>query len=436
MIKLTKYRFSDLYSMSSGISSSKEQAGHGAPFLSFSAVFNNYFVPDTLVDLMDASEKQQETYSIKEGDVFLTRTSEVVDELAMSSVAIKDYPCATYSGFLKRLRPKQSDLVYSKYLAFYLRSPIFRKTMTNNAVMTLRASLNEDIFSYLELLLPEYGEQKKIGDLLFAIDQKIKINHEINEQLEGMSKALYHHWFIQFDFPNKDGEPYKSSNGKMVFNESLSREVPEGWDVNPLSNWIEDDKTGDWGKETKQGNYTLQVDCIRGADIKGVNGLGKVAAPNRFILEKNAHKLLAPYDFVIEISGGSPTQSTGRISGITKSVLERFEHPVICSNFCKVISLKDSAYFFNFAYMWQWIYDHDILFGWEGKTSGIKNLLFDAFVTKQQVAKPPEELAKKFYNFVSPLHKQKQSLLRENSELEALRDWLIPMFMSGQVTVK
>ena len=102
MSKLTTYKFSSLYEMSSGISSKPEQAGHGAPFLSFSAVFNNYFLPENLTDLMDTSEKEQKTYSIKEGDIFLTRTSEVVDELAMSSVAVKDYPQATYSGFLKR----------------------------------------------------------------------------------------------------------------------------------------------------------------------------------------------------------------------------------------------------------------------------------------------------------------------------------------------
>lgn len=96
----------------------------------------------------------------------------------------------------------------------------------------------------------------------------------------------------------------------MVYNDSFDREVPAEWNVNVLSDWIKTDKTGDWGKEAQEGNYTLQVDCIRGADIDGINGLGKVAAPNRFILKKNEHKLLSPFDFVIEISGGSPTQST------------------------------------------------------------------------------------------------------------------------------
>ena len=183
MNKIKKYKFCDLYAMASGISSAKEQAGHGAPFLSFGTVFNNYFLPENLTDKMDTTIEEQNTFSIKKGDVFVTRTSETIDELAMSSVALKDYPNATYSGFVKRLRPKTTGIVYDKFLAFYLRSKLFRKTMTNNATMTLRASFNEDIFSFLYLYLPSYEEQKKIGDLLYNIEMKMLANKKINDNL-------------------------------------------------------------------------------------------------------------------------------------------------------------------------------------------------------------------------------------------------------------
>ena len=183
MSKITKYPFADLYDMSSGISSKKEQAGHGAPFVSFGTVFNNYFLPEELPDLMDTSEKEQEIYSVKRGDILITRTSETIDELAMSCVATKDYPHATYSGFTKRLRPKTEGIAYSKYMAFYLRGYLFRKAVTNNAFMTLRASFNEDIFSFLDLYLPQYNQQIKIGDLLYKIEQKIQLNKKINDNL-------------------------------------------------------------------------------------------------------------------------------------------------------------------------------------------------------------------------------------------------------------
>ena len=180
---LVKYKFDELYTMSSGISSTKEQAGHGFPFVSFSTIFNNYFLPETLPDLMQTSTKDRENCSVLEGDVFLTRTSETPDELAMSSVALKDYPNATFSGFAKRLRPINKGIVYPKYMAFYLRSPYFRKVINNNTIMTLRASFNEDMFSFLELYLPKYEEQIKIGDLLCLLEKKIQLNEKINNNL-------------------------------------------------------------------------------------------------------------------------------------------------------------------------------------------------------------------------------------------------------------
>lgn len=188
--KIIKYALSELYDMNSGISSTKEQSGHGAPFVSFSTVFNNYFLPDELPDLMDTNEKEQEVYSIKAGDILITRTSETIDELAMSCVAVKDYPGATYSGFTKRLRPKTEGITYPKYMAFYFRSDLFRKAVTNNAFMTLRASFNEDIFTFLEVYLPDYDEQVKIGDMLYSIECKIQKNRKINDYLAYQSSMV------------------------------------------------------------------------------------------------------------------------------------------------------------------------------------------------------------------------------------------------------
>ena len=196
MSKLTKYKFSDLYEMSSGISSSKEQAGHGSPFISFSTVFNNYFLPEELPDLMDTSLKEQEIFSVKKDDVFITRTSETVDALAMSCVAVKDYPKATFSGFVKRLRPKTTGIVYSKYIAFFLRSKYFRKVLDCNTIMTLRASFNEDMFSFLYLYLPDYEEQVRIGDLLYKMEMKIRTNNKINDNLAAMAYDIYMHTFF------------------------------------------------------------------------------------------------------------------------------------------------------------------------------------------------------------------------------------------------
>lgn len=284
--------------------------------------------------------------------------------------------------------------------------------------------------------IPPLHIQQKIASVLSALDAKIELNNRVNRELEAMAKTLYDYWFVQFDFPNEQGKPYKSSDGKMVYNAELKREIPEGWEVKTLAKWIKKDKNGDWGKETEEGNYQLKVSCVRGADLNGLNGNGELNPPTRFILENNSNKLLENHDLIVEISGGSPTQSTGRLAFITEETLHRFPNPLICSNFCKALTLNEEKYLYNFVYQWNRIYDNGTLFGWEGKTSGIKNLLFESFVTNHKEVYPKSEIVEKFYDFAKPLHSQKQKNLIQNQQLSELRDWLLPMLMNGQVTVK
>ena len=322
--------------------------------------------------------------------------------------------------------------VTNQFLYYFLQTNPF---ITTNG-STIKRLYNDNLRDTKIPNVPSIQQQNQITDILGTLDKKIQTNNQINQELEAMAKTLYDYWFVQFDFPDQNGKPYKSSGGKMVYHPELKREIPEGWGVTTFSSWISDNKTGDWGKETSQGNYTLEVDCIRGADINGLSGNGKTDMPTRFILEKNKNKLLTDFDIVIEISGGSPTQSTGRIVGISENVLNRFDLPLICSNFCKAVSLKEQETFYNFVYEWKNLYDNGVLFSWEGKTSGIKNLLFDSFVTNYHIAQPPIDLMKQFFDYASSVDKKTQLLLKQNQELTQLRDWLLPMLMNGQVKVE
>jgi len=290
----------------------------------------------------------------------------------------------------------------------------------------------------MDFLIPNFdlSTQQKIADVLSSLDKKIELNNKINTELESMAKTLYDYWFVQFDFPDENGKPYKSSGGKMVYNEELKREIPEGWEIKTISDLIGNYKGGDWGKEQQEGNYIEKVSCIRGADINGLNGISELKAPERFILEKNTKKILKANDIIVEISGGSPTQSTGRLTFVIDETLRRFNTSVICSNFCKSFSLQNQNYFYTFIYTWNMLYDNRVLFGWEGKTSGLKNLLFDSFVEKYMIVLPDEKVNNTFFTKVNAIHKKKQTNLQQNQELVKLRDWLLPMLMNGQVKVK
>jgi type I restriction enzyme S subunit len=334
------------------------------------------------------------------------------------------------------LRIRLDNKIIDDNYFFYLFKELISKRITSGSGdSTIPNFPALEVIKNIEFELPLLCIQEKVGKILLDIDLKIKLNNKINTELEAMAKTLYDYWFVQLDFPNVNGKPYKTSGGKMVWNEELKREIPKGWEIKTFSEWINNDKSGDWGKEIKEGNYNQKVYCIRGADINGLNGTGELKSPERYILEKNLHKTLEPADLIVEISGGSPVQSTGRLAFVTEETLKRFDAPIICSNFCKAVTLKNKKLLYNFVYHWKSIYDAGVLFGYEGKTSGIKNLLFDSFMSSHYTVFPNENIMEKFYEFIEPIQIKKQKNLKENQELVSLRDWLLPMLMNGQITI-
>lgn len=427
MNKIIKYPFSQLYDMASGISSTKEQAGHGSPFVSFSTVFNNYFLPDALPDLMDTSIKEQETYSIKKGDILITRTSETIDELAMSCVAVKDYPRATYSGFTKRLRPKTAGIAYHKYLAFYLRSQLFRKAVTNNAFMTLRASFNEDIFSFLNLYLPEYKEQVKIGDMLYSMEQKIQLNKRICAELEAMAKTLYNYWFTQFDFPDENGKPYRSSGGEMVWNDQLKREIPKRWDVRSLSHVISSINTGLNPRDNFiLGNGDIQYLTVKNLTTSGTidfSGCDTVDEQAREIIHKRSDVSVGDILFasIAPLGRCYLIQNPPEKWDINESVFS------IRRNASRVTS--------EFLYMY-FMSDTFIKAATSSSTGSIfKGIRINTLLDIAAVI-PPKDIVAAFTTQVKTLLALKEQKGTENRELTKLCDWLLPMLMNGQATVE
>ena len=423
MNKIIKHSFSQLYSMSSGISSTKEQAGHGSPFVSFSTVFNNYFLPDILPDLMDTSKQEQNIYSIKEGDILITRTSETIDELAMSCVAAKDYPSATYSGFTKRLRPKTEGITYHKYLAFYLRGKLFRKAVTNNAFMTLRASFNEDIFSFLSLYLPEYKEQVKIGDMLYLMEQKIQLNKSICFELESMAKTLYDYWFVQFDFPDENGRPYRASGGEMVWNPQLKREIPKGWEAGTIGQ-IGSVISGGTPTTTREDYY-----CNHGIAWITPNDLSKnedkmfISHGERDITQSgldNSSAVLMPKHSVL-LSTRAP------IGYLAISSNE------ICTNQGFKSIVPNAGYHEYFIYCL--IKRNVPAIAQHGVGTTFKEVSKDT-LSNFAVPLPPKSLVNNFAEKVTPLCEKRCILEEENHELKRVRDWLLPMLMNGQARVE
>ena len=420
MNKLNKYAFSDLYDIASGISTTKTQAGHGTPFVSFSTVFNNIFLPDELPDLMDTSEQEQETYSIRKGDILITRTSETSDELAMSCVALKDYPGATYSGFVKRLRPKTIGVAYDKFMAFFLRSKYFRKVINNNTIMTLRASFNENMFSFLTLYLPDYDVQVKVGDLLYNIERKIQNNKRINDNLEQQLRLLYDYWFTQFDFPDENGKPYRSSGGQMMWNNGLKRKIPGSWRVVPLGE-VGSFRNGINYDKNTAGDTTYHIVNVRNISSSSIlldeRELDEICLPCT-----QAEKYLVSNESILIARSGIP--------GAPRILYNPSEDVIFCG-FIICATPIDS------------ILQHYLMFflkQLEGstatQTSGsiLKNVSQDT-LRDLLVPIPSKDILTQFNQRVALIYEFMHNNLEETSKLQHLRDWLLPMLMNGQATI-
>ncbi|MGA7524519.1 MAG: hypothetical protein WBW84_18860 [Acidobacteriaceae bacterium] len=151
----------EVYEFTSGLSKPHSEFGSGYPFLSFKDVFYNSAVPKQLTELVQSTEQERVRCSVMRGDVFLTRTSETMDELGMSSVALCDIPDATFNGFTKRLRPKRA-LIAPEFARYFFRGPDFRAAVNSMSTMSTRASLNNEMLERLTITFPEYAEQEAI----------------------------------------------------------------------------------------------------------------------------------------------------------------------------------------------------------------------------------------------------------------------------------
>ena len=312
-----------------------------------------------------------------------------------------------------------------EYLYYWFLSPYGKNEIDSKAIGSTQKALTIETLCKFNIKIPsEVEDQRRIASLLSSLDRKIELNNKINADLEEMAQTIFKNWFVDFE-PFKDGKFVDSELGM----------IPEGWKVGSYSEMIESLISGDWGKETPQGNYTHEVACVRGCDFQDINNGVRGKTPQRYILEKNYQtKHLKDKDILVEISGGTATVSTGRTSLVTEELLKKYKHDIVCTNFCKV--LRPLSQFSSYVYYsWKYKYDNDIMFGYENGTSGIKNFAIKDFIEKELVLIPKEQDIVEFQKIIDNLQKQKQIKGTENTTLFLLRDTLLPRLMSGEIEV-
>ena len=299
---------------------------------------------------------------------------------------------------------RANDKTDSKYLYYLLsQQRFFDYVMAGAKGCKMPRGDKKQILQW-QISLPSLEEQRRIAGILGAIDDKIENNRRINTNLELQAQALFEEWIS------------KSKTSKGVFDDIIQTTL-----------------AGDWGQETTQGNYTHEVFCIRGADIPTLQNGDKGKMPIRYILEKNYKtKQLRANDLVIEISGGSPTQSTGRICMITQSLLDRLGKDVVCTNFCRAITPKNGYAIYIYLY-WQMLYSKNTMFSYENGTTGIKNLNIADLISKEPIEIPAQEDVEKLNIVLQPIFDQIYANGLQNETLATLRDTLLPKLMNGEI---
>ena len=322
-----------------------------------------------------------------------------------------------YNVALMKAVPKSN--VLNDYLYYIIKQKdIFEYVDKLSARTGGQTGVDLDSLNEYPVLLPNKSYQQKVLGILKGIDDKIVINNRINAELEAIAKTIYDYWFVQFDFPNKNGKPYKASGGKMVWSEELKREIPEGWEVTNIlkigellgggtpktsiaSYWdggipffTPSDSTNDFfvvGTEkniTQEGLASCSSDLFEPGNIfiTARGTVGKVSIAGRNMAMNQSCYAVAP----------------------RKNINTPFLHQC-CVNLVHYLKAKGSG------------------------------SVFDAIVSNDikltSISIPPLVLVGKYGNLVSSMYGKMLNSVNENQKLSELRDWLLPMLMNGQVKV-
>ena len=368
-------------------------------------VLDFVFSHDGLAHINEQQADKLSNVEVKPQDILLNITG---DSVARACAVDARVLPARVNQHVAIIRPDE-DKVLSSYILFFLQmiKPYLLQIAAGGAT---RNALTKSMIENLELDVPDILSQKKIVAVLDDIQEKIRENKEINKNLEQQAQAIFKEWFI--DNPENNE-----------------------WSTGTFSELIKSTLNGDWGKEAPTGNNTEKVYCIRGADIPEVKAGNKGKMPTRYILPKNfATKQLTAGDIVVEISGGSPTQSTGRCTAITQSLLDRYDSGMVCTNFCKAMKPKEGYSLFIYYY-WQYLYGKGVFFSYENGTTGIKNLDFSGFIETETILIPPVDKVIVFDDYCKTIFNQIFANGKQNEHLAVLRDTLLPKLMSGELDV-
>ena len=365
--------------------------------------------------------KDFEDYQLKEDDIVLAMDRPWIGAgLKFSQIIKSDLPALLVQRTARLRGSNDLDIGYLKYV---IGSPWFTSYIKRITTGSLVPHISLKQIRDFPVKLPPIEEQKAAAAVLLTIDKKIELNNRINAELEAMAKTLYDYWFVQFDFPDDSplgqSKPYKTTGGKMVYNPTLKREIPEGWEDSTIGEIEPNIVTGKTPSKDNSEYFGGNVPFITIGDIRGntyivsteetLTASGAATQKNKFL----------PEDSICVTCIASP----GLVGFVTTPAQTNQQiNSVVCSN-------EINKYYLYFAIK-------GYFEGAKAKTGNTFSNMNKGDFSAIEILKPSEQALQNYHQKVYPLFQQLKIKSLETQLLAKLRDWLLPMLMNGQVTVK
>ena len=392
----------------------------GIPVIMPQNIGNRIVIENGIAKISEENYKRLIKYAVHKDDLVFSRRGDVEKHAFIS----KSEQALCGTGCL-RVRIK-CDKVYPLFLSFFLSRYETKKWLTSHAVGSNMPNINTEILSTVPVELPDYETQVKIADILQLLDSKILSNCAVCDSLEQMARTIYDYWFLQFDFPDESGNPYRQSGGKMVWNEELKREIPEGWSVETINEMTTSNRGVTYNKEDLLSDSQVGVLVLRGNNIQN----------NRLVYDNNvayvANTLVAEeqriraHDIIFTMSSGSKEH-------IGKCVMFQFDSPHTYGAFLTKFTPKKDKEYYVYLSMISKFFKKKIEAICNG--TGINNLTKETF-DNISFPIPRSSILSSFEKIVAPMFNRIGDCELENEELVKLRDFLLPILMNGQAKVR
>jgi len=361
-------------------------------------------------------DKHTQTYNefgLKQSKLWDKNTLCITIAANIAETAILKYPmCFPDSIVGFNAYENESSELFMHYVFTYI-----KKSIQNSASGSIQDNINIDYLTKLKFKIPEKKYQDRIVDILYSIDSKIELNNKINKELEAMAKMLYDYWFVQFDFPNENGKPYKSSGGKMVYNQELKREIPDGWEVKKLKELLINCTDGISNLKLNTEDKYTPIDYLPMKRMSFGDYLPSSEANSSLIQYKAKDILIGAMRVYFHRVCIAP------FDGITRTT----------SLVLRPMSEK------HLPYLYQVCNEEKTISVATKLSSGTQQpyVNWEKSLENYKIAYPNNILLiDKYSNKINNIINQVILNEQQNQELAKLRDWLLPMLMNGQVSVK